>query len=120
MQQFDSFAQMQRDAERRVMEMQKRAMAAVEGSDPPPILLAAPTADRDEGAPFDSAPPDSAESSDEGADPSSAPLSPLNELFPGLNLSDEDAERALILAILLLVREQADRNLVLLLLYLLV
>ena len=114
MQQFDSFAQMQRDAERRVMEMQKRAMAAVEDSDPPPILLNAPT-DRQEEEPSDLI-----EDSDELSDPPAGSLSPLNELFPNLNLSDEDAERALILAILLLVKEQADRNLILLLLYLLV
>lgn len=117
MQQFDSFAQMQRDAERRVMEMQKRAMAAVESSDPPPIIIPEPTHGSERDA-ADGAPTEMPAFSDETAVQPAASPSPLNELFPGLNLSDEDAERALIIAVLLLIREQADRNLILLLLYL--
>ena len=40
MQQFESFAQMQRDAAMRVMEMQRRAQAAMRNAAPPPALPA--------------------------------------------------------------------------------
>jgi hypothetical protein len=108
MQQFDNFAQMQRDAERRVMEMQKRAMAAVENTDMPPI---------------------SPQTQDKAHDmPEFSQLKPhekQHELpkhtFPELNLSDEDSERALLIMILfLLLREEADERLILTLLYILI
>lgn len=100
MQQFESFAQMQRDAERRVMEMQRRATAVV-GTPPESPETAAPADGFSPAAP----PPDSPAPSD----------NPL----PALGLDDEDAERLLLIAVLLLVREHADRRLLFLLLYLL-
>ncbi|MBQ5544053.1 MAG: hypothetical protein IIU00_00080 [Clostridia bacterium] len=107
MQQFESFAQMQRDAERRVMEMQKRAMAAVETSDPPPIIF--PNA------------PASAPDDDDGdlsfPEPS-APSEPPDSTPPA-ETDREDAERALLLATLFLVKDHADPRLLFLLLYLL-
>lgn len=97
MQQFESFAQMQRDAERRVMEMQRRAMAAV-ADDAPPLFI-----------------PQEEETADtEEMLPSPEPTQPTS-----LPLSDEDAERLLLLGILLLVKDHADPRLLFLLLYLL-
>ena len=103
MQQFDSFAQMQRDAALRVMEMQKRARIAVEQSDPPPVFIEAPeTEEPDNTASGTQMPP------------------PKNTILPGLELSEEDSERALVIMILLLLmREQADERLLFALLYIL-
>ncbi len=104
MQQFESFAQMQHDAERRVMEMQKRAMAAVESADPPPIIIP----------------------HDEEETPTVPPAAPTElpktgatiPFLPGLNLTDDDTERALLMALLLLIKDHADPQLIFLLLYL--
>lgn len=103
MQRFDDFAQMQRDAERRVMEMQKRAMAAVENTEVPPQ-----TANKQSSLP-DKNPPEPGRET-------------LNKhIIPGLNLSGEDSEKALLIMILfLLLREEADERLILTLLYILI
>lgn len=98
MQQFESFAQMQRDAERRVMEMQRRAMAAV-ADDAPPYFT-----------------PQEEETADAPEENLPEPVSPQPTALP---LSDEDAERLLLLGILLLVKDHADPRLLFLLLYLL-
>jgi hypothetical protein len=122
MQQFESFAQMQRDAERRVMEMQKRAMAAVETSDPPPIIFPnapASAPDDDDGDlsfPEPSAPDDN--DGDLSFPEPSAPSEPPDSTPPA-ETDREDAERALLLATLFLVKDHADPRLLFLLLYLL-
>lgn len=106
MQQFDSFAQMQRDAERRVMEMQKRAMAAVENVEAPPHREAVPLPEKKE----------------ENNDCRPAPTSEqtTKSLLSLLNLSGEDSERALLIVIIiLLMREDADQRLIMALLYIL-
>ena len=105
MQQFDSFAQMQRDAERRVMEMQRRAMAAVEKDEPKPPCEC-----------IEKRPPAQPDPSKDCHDkPNSHPHIP-----PGFDLSGEDSERALLIVIiLLLLRENADERLILALLYIL-
>lgn len=106
MQHFEDFAQMQRDAERRVMEMQKRAMAAVENTD---ISL-------QEKREKNEKPVASHEN------PHESHRAPLNKqhIIPGLNISDEDSEKALLIIILLLLlREDADERLILTLLYIL-
>ena len=105
MQQFDSFAQMQRDAALRVMAMQKRARIAVENSDPPPVFIEAPEKEE----------PDNISGGTELTQPP-----PKNTILPGLELSEEDSERALVIMILLLLmREQADERLLFALLYIL-
>ena len=121
MQQFESFAQMQRDAERRVMEMQKRAMAAVETSDPPPVIFPNPPVSGCMDEAGDSSSPEPSELSElselsEPSEPSdgSSPVSP-----PPTEPDAEDAERALLLATLFLVKDHADPRLLFLLLYLL-
>lgn len=102
MQQFDSFAQMQRDAERRVMEMQKRAMAAVEVPD-----AALPRESSE--PPADLSPAEGKEETQQS-----------NSVLSLPELSPEESERALIIMILmLLLREQADERLILALLYIL-
>ena len=110
MQQFDSFAQMQRDAAMRVMEMQKRAQAAMRNPAEPPAV------------PDMAGIPAINDSSD--SDPLFEPA-PANEVIqpadpePG-EPSDEEAEKALITAILLLLmREKADERLLFALLYIL-
>lgn len=119
MQQFNSFAQMQRDAERRVMEMQKRAMAAVESSDPPPVIIPEPAHREQElGKGGSQSQSETPHESPETPDETQKNESPFNQLLPGLNLSEEDSERALLIAILLLIKGQADHNLIFLLLYL--
>lgn len=103
MNEFDSFAQMQRDAAMRVMEMQKRAQAAMRNAAEPPGLPATTEAPDDplmEPAPTDGLPQTG--SVEQAKD------------------SDEEAERALITAILLLLmREKADERLLFALLYIL-
>lgn len=102
MQHFDDFAQMQRDAERRVMEMQKRAMAAIENTDVLPQRPNKPTT-----LPNKNPPEPRYET-------------PNKHIIPGLNLSGEDSEKALLIMILfLLLREEADERLILTLLYIL-
>ena len=119
MQQFESFAQMQRDAERRVMEMQKRAMAAVETSDPPPVIFSNPPVSGCMDEAKDSPSPEPLPEVSEPSEPSepsdgSSPVSP-----PPTEPDAEDAERALLLATLFLVKDHADPRLLFLLLYLL-
>ena len=106
MQHFDSFAEMQRDAERRVMEMQKRAMAAVENIEPPPHgEPLPPSVKKDEPQDCRRTPPNE---------------HPPQNLFSSLGLSGEDSERALLIVIIiLLMREDADHRLILALLYIL-
>ena len=105
MQQFDSFAQMQRDAERRVMEMQRRAMAAVEKDEPKPPCEC-----------IEKRPPVKPDKSKECFDKPN----PRSHILPGFDLSGEDSERALLIVIiLLLLREDADERLILALLYIL-
>ena len=104
MQQFDSFAQMQRDAAMRVMEMQKRAQAAMRNSAEPPGLPSQEV-------------PAAADFSDSGPlmDPDPVDFSPVPE-----EPSDDETEKALITAILLLLmREKADERLIFALLYIL-
>ena len=111
MQQFESFAQMQRDAERRVMEMQKRAMAAVETSDPPPVIFP--------NSPVSGCMDEAKDSpSPEPLPEVSAPSEPPDSTPPA-ETDREDAERALLLATLFLVKDHADPRLLFLLLYLL-
>lgn len=103
MQQFDSFAQMQRDAEMRVMEMQKRARAAVDSYDPPPVIIEQPE-----------------EEILDATEKNKSPGEHAGLMLPGLQLSEEDSEQALILMILLLLmREKADERLIFALLYIL-
>lgn len=103
MQHFDDFAQMQRDAERRVMEMQKRAMAAVENTDIYPQNSNKPSAQPNKKPPETRREP------------------PNKHIIPGLNLSEGDSEKALLIMILLLLlREEADERLILTLLYILI
>ncbi len=110
MQQFDSFAQMQRDAERRVMEMQRRAMAAVEKDSPKPKPQS-PVSECVEKRP--PAPPERIEKCPDRPNE-------RQNILPGLSLSGEDSERALLIVmILLLLREDADERLILALLYIL-
>ncbi len=131
MQHFDSFAQMQLDAERRVMEMQKRAMAAVEGSDPPSAIIPEPPREGRGSDVFEQHDANQGHNDRETnqkntvsdhtegiSNESQKSETPLGGLLSGLNLSEDDSERALIIAILLLIREKADRNLIFLLLYL--
>ena len=104
MQQFDSFAQMQRDAAMRVMEMQKRAQAAMRNSAEPPDLPAQVV-------------PATADFSDNGplTDPDPVDSAPVSEEH-----SDDEAEKALLTAILLLlIKEKADERLIFALLYIL-
>lgn len=104
MQHFDSFAQMQRDAERRVMEMQKRAMAAVENI---------------ENRPFREPPPPNNEGQND-CRPTTPSEAPAQNILSSLGLSGEDSERALLIVIIiLLMREDADHRLILALLYIL-
>lgn len=110
MQHFDSFAQMQRDAERRVMEMQRRAMAAVEKDEPKPPRE---TAASELSITRPPAPPKKEEKFPD------KPTS-RSHILPGFDLSGEDSERALLIVIiLLLLREDADERLILALLYIL-
>ncbi len=106
MQQFESFAQMQRDAAMRVMEMQKRAQAAMRQYEQPPELPVA--------------------AGDSFSQPLMEPVTENSEPPAeniGEELSDasrEDSELALITAILLLlIREKADQRLIFALLYIL-
>ncbi|MBQ9901871.1 MAG: hypothetical protein IJM51_05730 [Clostridia bacterium] len=112
MQQFESFAQMQRDAAMRVMEMQRRAQAAMRDSPPQTLLPAAAEPPADSPL-FDP---------DRGEEPRREemrnPDRQENPVKP--ELSQEDTERALITAILLLLmRENADERLLFALLYIL-
>lgn len=123
MQQFESFAQMQRDAAMRVMEMQRRAQAAMQqDAGLTGVSLPAGFPDRsplEEPERF----PDS---------PDNAPAFPQKRGtgepggqeadHPGaLAPSDDESERALITAILLLLmREKADERLIFALLYILI
>lgn len=105
MQHFDDFAQMQRDAERRVMEMQRRAMAAVDSVEYP-TQTNTPT--QNDNSPI--------EIVEKHSDTPSEALNPLKKL----GLSDEDSESMmLIIIILLLLREEADERLIFALLYIL-
>lgn len=113
MQQFESFAQMQRDAERRVMEMQKRAMAAVESSDPPPVIIP------NDFVSFSPLPDDAPSGVSQEPEEPKETQTPAAPLLPGLPLTEEDSERALLLATLLLIKDHADPRLLFLLLYLL-
>lgn len=107
MQQFESFAQMQRDAAMRVMEMQRRAQAAMRDSSSPPPELPA----------FMDSPSESPLS-----EPETEQIMPASEEreFKKPEISQEDTERALVTAILLLLmRENADERLIFALLYIL-
>lgn len=111
MQQFDSFAQMQRDAAMRVMEMQRRAQAAVKGSvpTPPETLPIVP----EEGEALREPEPEPEEgqlaANDGQSDSSGQSADP-----------DEESERALVAAILLLLmKEKADERLLFALMYIL-
>ena len=89
MQQFESFAQMQRDAAMRVMEMQRRAQAAMR-EQPQPEAECITASEEEHNEP------------------------------PKAEISQEETERALITAIiLLLVKENADERLLFALLYIL-
>ena len=106
MQQFESFAQMQRDAAMRVMEMQRRAQAAMRNSPPPsglPVMAECPG-----DSPL--------------CEPEREEIRPAveNHKPEKTEISQEDTERALITAILLLLmRENADERLIFALLYIL-
>lgn len=106
MQQFESFAQMQRDAAMRVMEMQRRAQAAMSSKNRPDDLPAVTDAAAD--SPL--------------CEPEPEPSVFLKEPHeaPKPEISQEETERALITAILLLLlRENADERLIFALLYIL-
>ena len=106
MQQFESFAQMQRDAAMRVMEMQRRAQAAMQNTEPQPELPA--VIDTADDSPL--------------LEPENHPTDPPPEQHGNkmTEISQEDTERALITAILLLLmRENADERLIFALLYIL-
>ena len=106
MQQFESFAQMQRDAAMRVMEMQRRAQAAMRPSPSMPGLPAS-------AEPPEDSPLCEPETEDSG-------LSGEIHKPEKPEISQEDTERALITAILLLLmRENADERLLFALLYIL-
>ncbi len=106
MQQFDSFAQMQRDAAMRVMEMQRRAQAAMRNSAPPPDLPVA--ADISDNEPLMEPEEEEIQPAAEATEPETA------------DISQEESERALVTAILLLLmRENADERLIFALLYIL-
>jgi hypothetical protein len=103
MKEFDSFAQMQRDAAMRVMEMQKRAQAAIRHSEEPPGIPA--TIDTTDDPLMEPA--------------SSADIAPAESKEQNV-CTDDEAEKALITAILLLLmREKADERLIFALLYIL-
>ena len=107
MQQFESFAQMQRDAAMRVMDMQRRAQAAMREQPPPAVL---PTViDAAEDSPL--------------CEPEAECITASEEEHnepPKAEISQEETERALITAIiLLLVKENADERLLFALLYIL-
>ncbi len=110
MQQFESFAQMQRDAAMRVMEMQRRAQAAMRNAAPPPALPALTQ-------------PDDASPLMEPETAQTGPHQPVCEAHEPMNppqISQDETERALITAILLLLmREKADERLIFALLYIL-
>ena len=101
MQQFESFAQMQRDAAMRVMEMQRRAQAAMRNAAPPPALPALTQ-------------PDDASPLMEPETAQTGPHQPVCEAHEPMNppqISQDETERALITAILLLLmREKADEK----------
>ena len=103
MNEFDSFAQMQRDAAMRVMEMQKRAQAAMRKAAEPPGLPAMTDA-----------------SDDPLMEPDPTEVPAQTESSGQAKESDDEAEKALITAILLLLmREKADERLLFALLYIL-
>ena len=106
MQQFESFAQMQRDAAMRVMEMQRRAQAAMRDCPNQSGLPAVATMQED--SPL--------------CEPESGQILPAETIHTPekAEISQEDTERALITAILLLLmRENADERLIFALLYIL-
>lgn len=120
MQQFESFAQMQRDAAMRVMEMQRRAQAAMKSSPTPPGLpVPAETgAEPLTELPFAERQPEETASS--AASPEASPSGEINA-NPAEEKSAKESERALITAILLLlIREKADERLIFALLYILI
>ena len=101
MQQFESFAQMQRDAAMRVMEMQRRAQTAVRNTEPMNGQIA-------EDCPL--CEPETKQNI--------SPKEQHENIKP--EISQEETERALITAILLLLmRENADERLIFALLYIL-
>ena len=104
MQQFDSFAQMQRDAAMRVMEMQRRAQAAIRDRQCPETRPAVVQQD-------DDSPLYEEEEQQTG-------ILPEPEKPESKELTPEETERALVTAILLLlIRENADERLLFALLY---
>lgn len=106
MQQFESFAQMQRDAAMRVMEMQRRAQAAMRDPQSPAVLPA--VIDSDDNLPL------CEPETEQAVPPAEHSQSDKSEI------SQEETERALITAILLLlIRENADERLLFALLYIL-
>lgn len=105
MQQFESFAQMQRDAAIRVMEMQRRAQAAMRHSESSELPAAMDAAGD---SPL--------------CETETKPVIPQTDkqIIKKPEISQEETERALITAILLLLmRESADERLIFALLYIL-
>lgn len=106
MQQFESFAQMQRDAAMRVMEMQRRAQAAMREKQPPDELPA--VTDNGDDSPLRELETEWIADAEEQKQPNTS------------EISEEETERALITAILLLlIKENADERLLFALLYIL-
>jgi hypothetical protein len=106
MQQFESFAQMQRDAAMRVMEMQRRAQAAMK--DPVPVDGLPAVTDLTDGSPLCEPETEIYEAADEEQDKKKP------------EITQEETEKALITAILLLLmRENADERLLFALMYIL-
>lgn len=106
MQQFESFAQMQRDAAMRVMEMQRRAQAAMREKQPPDELPA--VTDNGDDSPLRELETEWIADAEEQKQPKTS------------ENSEEETERALITAILLLlIKENADERLLFALLYIL-
>ena len=106
MQQFESFAQMQRDAAMRVMEMQRRAQAAMK--DPEPVDGLPSVTDLTDGPPLCEPETEIYAAADEEQDKKKP------------EITQEETEKALITAILLLLmRENADERLLFALMYIL-